>query len=460
MDNGSKLTSNYSQAEKLPYGLELLDTAMGIAKWNNEAHAIGLKVLEEREREEKAKQEQKARSKRPMISLNFAPVLTAKAVVAENVAKLYLLVQKRNITPIFEFTELGIQSFGATLRIHDKVFTAEGPFASKKEAKETVAKFGVEFLTKNPDLSNPTPKIGGVVPFSGQGVVAELNLRCQKLKIVLPEYVIPEISKGQFSATITIGSTSFEEKGPFTNKKLAKEAVAKHGLAHLKHVSSPAVAGAYSVELGAKLQSFVDRHRLDPPRFEVMELRGTTPLQYRVQLQLEGEILQNSGPFLSKQEATNAITVQGLVLLEKKYTEENWVELLNLFSQSTFIKQPPIYEDFQETSTRQILWSSEVIIPLRPESFGRRDLPFGSKKLARQNAAREAILWLREHEYLPEDGVHPKKKQKIHSSSISSSSSPFHLREPEISYAQQVNGNRKRKQTPWSNVIIIADIHL
>lgn len=80
----------------------------------------------------------------------------------------------------------------------------------------------MEYLTENPGLSNPTPKT--------RGVVTELNLRCQKLQIALPEYAIIETSKGQFGATITLGDTSFEEKGPFTNKKLAKKAVVKHGL--------------------------------------------------------------------------------------------------------------------------------------------------------------------------------------------------------------------------------------
>ncbi|KAE9988774.1 hypothetical protein EG328_007378 [Venturia inaequalis] len=430
-------------------GLELLDTATEITKWNNEAHAIGLKVLEEREKEERARQEEKARLKRPMHSLNFTPVPAAKAIVAENVAKLYLLVQKRNITPVFEFTELGIQSFGATLKLSDRVFTAEGPFSSKKEAKETVARLGVEFLTDNPDLSNPLPKTGGGVPSGGQGVVTELNLRCQKLKMAVPEYTLPETAKGQFSATLVLGGMSFEEKGPFTSKKLAKEAVAKHGLTHLENASLPAAAGASSVELSAKLHSFIDRHRLDPAKFEITEL-GVTPLKYRVQLHLDGETIQNAGPFSTKQEAQNAITIQALVFLEQKYraNEENWVELLNIFAQSS-IKQPPTYEDFQETSTRQNLWSSEVSIALRPQQpFGRRDLPFGSKKLARQNAAREAILWLREHDHLREDGP-PKKKQKKHSSSVSSSSgSNRGDADIGISYAQQVNDLCTRHTIP------------
>lgn len=86
MDNNWQPISNLLQTEKLPNGLKLLDTAVEIAKWNNEAHTIGLKVLEEREKEEKAT------LKRPRHSLYFAPVPAAKAVVAENVAKLNLLV--------------------------------------------------------------------------------------------------------------------------------------------------------------------------------------------------------------------------------------------------------------------------------------------------------------------------------------------------------------------------------
>ncbi|TID26845.1 Double-stranded RNA-binding protein [Venturia nashicola] len=433
-------------------GLGLLDTATEITNWNNEAHAIGLKVLEEREKEERARQEEKARAKRSMHSLNFAPVPAAKAVVAENVAKLYLLVQKRNITPVFEFMELGIQSFGATLKINDRVFRAVGPFSSKKEAKETVARLGVEFLTGNPDLS--LPKAGGVVPSGGQGAVTELNLRCQKLKMAVPEYIIPEIAKGYFSATLILGGMSFEEKGPFSNKKSAKEAVAKQGLAHLENTPLSAAVGTSSVELAAKLHSFIDRHRLDPAKFEVTELEGT-PLKYRGQLNLGGEMIQNAGPFSTKQEAQDAITIQALVFLEQKYkeNEENWVELLNLFAQSS-LKQQPSYEDFQETSTKQNLWSSEVSIPLVPQPFGRRDLPFGSKKLARQNAAREAVLWLRENEYLPEDGP-PKKKQKMHPSSISSS--PGSKGDAEIRFAQQVNDLCIRHSIPVPIYNLTAD---
>lgn len=417
-----------------------------MTKWNNEAHAIGLKVLEEREKEERAKQEEKARLKRPsMHSLTFEPVPAAKAVVAENVAKLYLLVQKRNITPVFEFIEVGVQSFGATLRINDRVFKAEGPFSSKKEAKETVAKLGVEFLNENPELSSLSETGGVLSAGGGQGVVTELNLRCQKLKMAVPEYNFAEMAKGQFSATLVLGGVSFEEKGPFLSKKLAKEAVAKHGLAHLENASSPAASGMPSVELAAKLHSFVDRHRLDPPKFEFTEL-GVTPKKYSGQLHLDGEKIQNAGPFPTKHEAQNAITIQALVHLEQKYkdNEENWIELLNLYAQSSTATLP-IYEDFHETSTRQKLWSSQVTIPLHTQPFGHRDRPFHSKKQARQNAAREAILWLRENHHLPEDGPPPKKKQKKHANSVSTASSSGSNNDKagdgiEISYARQVNG--------------------
>ncbi|QDS71004.1 hypothetical protein FKW77_007816 [Venturia effusa] len=430
-------------------GLKLLDTATEMAKWNDEAHAIGLKVLEEREKEEQAKQEEKARLKRPMHPLSFAPVPAAKAVVAENVSKLYLLTQKRNINPVFDFLQKEVQSFGATLTIGDRVFTAEGPFSSKKEAKEMVARLGVEYLTENPDLGNLLPKTDGVVPSGGQGAVAELNLRCQKLRMAVPEYIIPEKVQGQFSAKLVLGGVSFEEDGPFPNKKLAKEAVAKLGLTHLENASTPASGDTTSVELDRKLHSIVDRHRLDAPKFEITEI-SVEPLQYRIHLHLDGELIQNPGPFATKQDAKRAVTIQGITFLEEKYKEngENWVELLNIFSQSN-MKQMPTYEDFQETTTKQNLWASEVTIPLHASPFGRRDVPFGSKKQARQNAAREAVLWLRKNDYIPEDGP-PKKKQKttqqqqqnaLSNTNITSSPLDSTHQQKEISYAQQVNGN-------------------
>lgn len=413
-------------------------------QWEDDARAMGRKQLEERDREEQTEREERARQR--YSNLQFVPVPTAKSVVVENVVKLFLLVQKRNITPVFEFNvhDLGVQLFGATLRLNDQVFKADGPYPNKKEAKEAVAKLGVEYLHATPEWKSSSIKTGGSELSGGPADIQELNTQCQRLRITPPEYFFEEISKGQFSASLVLAGTSFEEKGPFQNKKLAKEAIAKHGLAHLEHAFKPAVSDSCSVELQAKLQSLVDRHRLDAPIFEHTELVGT-PLRYRVQLQLDGETLENPGPFSTKQEATYGVTVQGIVYLEKKYIEdeENWIGLLNLYSQAT-AQQTPLYEDFQGITMKQNLWASEVIIPLRPEPFGRRDVPFGSKKLARQNAAREAILWLRRSGHLPEDGSSPKKNQKTRNSIPGPESSP---KGEGITNSQQVNGKNLKKPT-------------
>jgi hypothetical protein len=416
LSSQSSITSHLEE-QTTADSLGLLDTATEITKWKADALA--------------------ADQKRGMNSnLQFAPVPVTKALKAENVAKLYLLAQKKNITPVFEYADLGLQSFNATLKLHEKIFTPDGPFRSKKEAKEAAAKLGVEYLNGNPDLSGPSPKAGSRIS-GGPADIAELNTQAQKLKITPPEYLFNEISKGQFSVFLVLGETTFEEQGPFQNKKLAKESIAKLGLAHLQQVCTPLTTGISSEKLAAKFQSFVVRYLVETPIFDIMELTGVMPLQYHARLSFDGETFQDKGPFMTKQEAKCAITKQALDYLEKKYieNEENWIGLLNLFSQASTPWQP-VYEDFKETSTRQDLWSSEVIIPQRAEPFGHRDLPFGSKKHARQNAAREAIQWLRARGLVTENSS-LKKKQKRNSSSASRPDSP---KRDDISYAKQVNG--------------------
>jgi hypothetical protein len=411
--------------------LGLLDTAAEIARWEADHRKA------QAEREGKARQKQGINS-----NLQFAPVPITKAPSAEYVAKLYLLTQKRNMAPIFEYEDLGTQLFNATLKLNDQVFKADGPYTNKKAAKEAAAKLGVNHLTQNPSLVGSSSTMA-TSSLSGRPTdTVELNERTQKLRIATPEYLYNEISKGQFSVSMILAGTTFEEQGPFQSKKLAKESISKLGLAHLQYVSTPTSSGTSLKELDAKLQSLVDRYRLDRAIFNVIEL-VETPLKYRAELSLDGETFEDAGPFVTKQEAACAITKQGIIYLENKYIEnqEDWISLLNIFSSATSggtTHQQPIYEDFQETTTRQSLWSSELTIPQRAELFGCRDLPFGSKKLARQNAAREAVLWLREQGHLSADGT-PKKKQKRNSSSASGSP-PESPTKDGISYTQQVQG--------------------
>lgn len=73
------------------------------------------------------------------------------------------------------------------------------------------------------------------------------------------------------------------------------------------------------------------------------------------------------------------------------------------------------------------------------EPFGGKDKLFNGKKAAKTNAAREAVLWLREQGHMGEHGP-PKKKAKISGAAVALQMSNGSVDRKEKSFAQQVNG--------------------
>ncbi len=75
-----------------------------------------------------------------------------RARTGEHVSALYLLCAKRNITPSFDYTERSLSKFGGRLFLGETVVEDEGPYASKKAAKEAVAEKGCIILKAMPDF--------------------------------------------------------------------------------------------------------------------------------------------------------------------------------------------------------------------------------------------------------------------------------------------------------------------
>lgn len=100
----------------------------------------------------------------------------------------------------------------------------------------------------------------------------------------------------------------------------------------------------------------------------------------------------------------------------------------------------PLYQDYSVGKQ----FACEVTLKERSSKpFGGQDKLFMSKKAAKANAAREAVIWLREQGHMGEHGP-PKKKAKINGAAIalrmSDGSAEGDGNAKDKSFAQQVNG--------------------
>lgn len=86
----------------------------------------------------------------------------------------------------------------------------------------------------------PTP--GKPVPLPPKSnnpeAIPRFNHLCQ-VHSLTSSFTFTEVEQGLFSSRLEFGNYVYEEPGPFTSKKLAKEAVAVRGLSTLENIESP-----------------------------------------------------------------------------------------------------------------------------------------------------------------------------------------------------------------------------
>jgi hypothetical protein len=89
-------------------------------------------------------------------------------------------------------------------------------------------------------------------------------------------------------------------------------------------------------------------------------------------------------------------------------------------------------------------FSCEVTIPIHDTPFGSKTVPFRSQKLARDNAAKEAVQWLKENGHLTGDERPAKKRKLDHPTSttpqISTEAGARDSPSSGASYGKQVSG--------------------
>lgn len=192
--------------------------------------------------------------------------------------------------------------------------------------------------------------------------VARFNHLCQ-VHSLTSSFTFTEVDQCLFSSKLEFGDYVYEEAGPFTNKKLAKEAVAVRGLATLES--------------------------LEPPSQKDGKLDST------------------------KRKSTSDDTPED--------TTGDWVAVLHKFAQQHHHAQPQF--QFFEVNTRsqqqrglcngEIQYCCTLHISARPDHvFGSDSIPHLSKAEAKRSAAKDAVTWLRAVGMLPEVDATPSTKRR------------------------------------------------
>jgi hypothetical protein len=295
--------------EHIP-GLGLISTPDVLAQWNLEEQAA----------------QQNQQTQATQSSFSPTPVPVEQSVrSSENTILLYQLATKHGVEPEVEFSHAD-QKFRGQLKLGTASFMTEDLYSNKKDAKEAVAKLGVEYLKDLPVLQTTSPRGA-----TGTSNIPRLVELAQKHAFPQPEWIYTEIGLQQFTAKLKVQQTIFEA-GPYPSKKEGKEATAKQAVDFIMaFVDGSEEAGGGDELWSAKLYTFV-----------------------------------------------HVSTGKG-----------------------------PEYKDFDVGR----LFSSEVTIPQRQDHFGDRTVTEGSKKKARNNAAKEAVEWLRS-EGLMDENDKPLKKTK------------------------------------------------
>lgn len=214
----------------------------------------------------------------------------------------------------------------------------------------------------------PTP--GKPVPLPPRSnnpeAVARFNHLCQ-VHSLTHSFTFTEVEQGLFSSRLEFGDYVYEEAGPFTNKKLAKEAVAVRGLSTLENIGSP------------------------PSKKDTLES--------------------------TKRKSTDSD--------HPDEAKGDWVAVLHKFAQQHRHAQPQF--QFFEVNTRSqqqrglcngsIQYCCTLHISARPNHiFGSDSIPHLSKAEAKRSAAKDAVTWLRAVGMLPDAASTPSTTKRRKSS--------------------------------------------
>ena len=213
--------------------------------------------------------------------------------------------------------------------------------------EEWDALFPIREQPAKPPTQLPPP--GKPVPLppksNNPDAIPRFNHLCQ-VHSLTSAFTFTEVEQGLFSSKLEFGNYVYEEEGPFTSKKLAKEAVAVRGLSTLENTEAPS-------QKDAKL---------------------------------------NSG----KRKSTDNDTPDD--------TNGDWVAVLHEFAQKNHHTQPQF--QFFEVNTRSqqqrglcngsIQYCCTLRVQARPDYlFGSDSVPHLSKAEAKRSAAKDAVTWLR-----------------------------------------------------------------
>ncbi|KAI9754029.1 MAG: hypothetical protein M1835_000925 [Candelina submexicana] len=203
----------------------------------------------------------------PLKTPTSTPVQIGKTHSAAHIIEFYKLCQERGVTPTFTFT--GAAEFGVHVEFGGYSVVDEGPFASKKEAKEVGAEKAVKVLR---DAPVPEKLVGGKEGEKGENWVGILSERKVLTKGIDTEYCafedIPQPSftdyavGQQFACEATMTKRPDEPFGSrenaFPTKKAAKANAAKEAVLWLRqngHLSADGplkkkrkIAGAIQAE--------------------------------------------------------------------------------------------------------------------------------------------------------------------------------------------------------------------
>ncbi|KAI9705998.1 MAG: hypothetical protein M1836_005404 [Candelina mexicana] len=199
--------------------------------------------------------------------------------------------------------------------------------------------------------------------------------------------------------------------------------------------------------------------------------------EFGVQVTFGGYSVVDEGPFASKKEAKEVGAEKGVKVLKdapvpEKFVGgkegekgENWVGILSgmillrygvkrrFFDKGINIEYCA-FEDIPQPSFTDYAvgqhFACEATITKRPdEPFGSRENAFPTKKAAKANAAKEAVLWLRQDGHLSADGP-SKKKRKIAGAILAESPAAVGriANKETISNAQKVNGGFRQLLGP------------
>ncbi|GAB7329729.1 hypothetical protein MBLNU13_g01459t1 [Cladosporium sp. NU13] len=213
----------------------------------------------------------------------------------------------------------------------------------------------------------PTP--GKPVPLPPKSnnpeAIPRFNHLCQ-VHSLTSSFTFTEVEQGLFSSRLEFGNYVYEEPGPFTSKKLAKEAIAVRGLSTLENIESP------------------------PSKKETLE-------------SIKRKSTDND---------TNA---------SPEDTTGDWVAVLHEFAQQHRHAQPEF--QFYEVNTRSqqqrglcnnpVQYCCTLRVQARPDhTFGSDSLSHLSKAEAKRSAAKDAVTWLRAVGMLPDASSTPSTKRR------------------------------------------------